>query len=463
MKKNIAIVKLLIPFFLIGCSTGNSSITSNSNDESFSVSNISESSLEKSEESNTSEELISSESSLSSVESSNPQESSNSESLISVNSVTLNETSLEMSVDDSFVTLVATVLPENATNKSVTWSSNNTSVVSVDEGIVTPIGKGNAIITVKTVDGNKTAQCSVIVNEPITIPNYVLHGMFYGDTDWTDKQMVINPYSTTEYMIQGVNLHSDDILKIHMYGDTWYGYSSIKQSVKTGLVTAASSDDNIKVRTTGVYNIYCDYNESDGGHIYFERVDETTPTPSVVNVSGVSLSHSGKYLLVRNEFVITPTVYPANATNKEVFWTSSDTSIATVTSGGRVVAKEKKGTTTITARTSDGNFTASCIVYVTASQYPDYCLNGTVGGVKRTSWNIKYAAIPLNTGKYLIPDVDLVAGDELTVLDNSGARLKNKYNQVYVKSVDKNMSVNIYLDVNDANYNYLTFVTKSGS
>ena len=90
-------------------------------------------------------------------------------------------------------------------------------------------------------------------------------------------------------------------------------------------------------------------------------------------------------------------------------------------------------------------------------------MNGTVGGVKRTSWNIKYAAIPLSTGKYLIPDVDLVAGDELTVLDNSGARLKNKYNQVYVKSVDKNMSVNIYLDVNDANYNYLTFVTKSGS
>ena len=311
---------------------------------------------------------------------------------------------------------------------------------------------------VTTVDGNKTAQCAVSVKQASTSPNYVLHGLYYGDSEWTDKPMVANPYSTTEYMIQGVNLYANDVFKVHMYGETWYGYSAIKSSVKSGLVTAAPSDDNIKVLATGVYDIYCDYNESDGGHIYLAKVDETSST---VSVSGISLSNTGKYLLVRNEFVITPTVYPNNATNKEVRWSSSDESIATVTSGGRVVAKEKRGSTTITAKTVDGNLTATCIVYVSPSQYPDYCLTGTVGGYTRSGISMRYAAIPLDTtGNYLIPDVNLIAGDELTVTNNQGARLRNKYNQIYTKPINENMSVNVYLNVNDANHDYLTFDNK---
>ena len=69
----------------------------------------------------------------------------------------------------------------------------------------------------------------------------------------------------------------------------------------------------------------------------------------------------------------------------------------------------------------------------------------------------------MTTGKYLIPDVELVKGDEITVTNNSGGRLKNKYNQVYTKAVNNNMSVNVYLNVNDANYDYLTFVTKNSA
>ena len=387
------------------------------------------------------------------------------ETNVPVSSVSLNKTSLEMFEDDSSFSLIATVLPDNATNKNVTWSSSNTSVATVFDGSVTPVGVGNTIITVSTVDGNKTAECNVTIKEHITIPNYVLHGLFYGDAEWSDKQMVINPYSATEYMIQGVSLHANDEFKVHMYGDTWYGYSSVKSSTPSGLVGKAQSNDNIKVLTTGVYDIYANYNESDGGHIYLARVDESTPTPSNVNVTGISLSHSGKYLLVRNEFIITPNVYPSNATNKEVTWTSSDTSIATVTSAGRVVASysSKVGSTTITAKTMDGGYTATCIVYVSASQYPDYCLNGVVGGKRVVGWNMKYAAVPLSTGKYLIPDVDLSAGDSLSVLTNSGAKLKNKTYQEYTKSIDQNMSVNIYLDINDVNKDYLTFASKSGN
>lgn len=463
MKKKVVVLSLLMSLFLIGCSTGNSSKSGDSSNENTSFSSEEQSSSNSSKQSSTVSSSMSSSSlfsaSSSSVEASS-SESTSSITHVAVTSVSLNKSSLEMFEDDSSFSLVATVLPSNASNKEVTWSSSNTSVATVYNGSVTPVGVGNVTITVSTVDGDKTATCSVVVKEHQTIPNYVIHGLFYGETEWADKQMVLNPYSTTEYMIQGVSLHADDIFKIHMYGDKWYGYSSVKSSTPSGLVTAAPSDDNIKVLTTGVYDIYSDYNESDGGHIYLARVDGPTGN---ISVTGISLSHSGKYLLTRNEFVITPTVYPNNATNKEVIWTSSDTSIATVTSAGRVIASvnSKVGSTTITAKTVDGNFTATCLVYVSASQYPDYCLTGVLGGKRVVGWNTKYAGLPLGSGKYLIPDVDLLAGDEISIFTNSGATLKNKTNQTYTKLVDKNMSVNVYLDINEANYNYLSFVSKT--
>lgn len=449
MKKKLVILSFLMPLFVASCNSGGSSATSNTISNSQSESSASVTTSQTSQGS----------SQTGSTSGTPTASTSASPTVIPVSSVSLNKSSIEVYDDDSTFSLIATVLPTNATNKEVTWTSSNPSVASVYNGSVTPIGLGTSKITVTTVDGNKTADCMVTVNKRVTIPNYVLHGQFDGDSQWSDKPLVNNPYSTTEYMILGVSLKANDVFKIHMYGETWYGYSHLKSSVPSNLVTAASSDDNIKVLTTGVYDIYCDYNESDGGHIYLARVD----VPGVVSVTGISLSHSGKFLLVRNEFTITPTVYPLNATNKAVSWTSSDTSIATVTSSGRVVASvnSKVGSTTITARTEDGNFTATCVVYVSTSQYPDYCLTGTVGGRSYSGISSRCAAIPLGSGDYLIPDVELVKNDQITVTDNYGARLRDRYNQIYVKSVDRNMSVNVYLNINDVNKDYLSFSPKS--
>jgi fructan beta-fructosidase len=82
-------------------------------------------------------------------------------SAVPAHAVTLNKATTSINVG-STEALVATVLPSNATNKNVTWSSSNTAVATVNSsGVVTATGAGTATITATTVDGGKTASCTV--------------------------------------------------------------------------------------------------------------------------------------------------------------------------------------------------------------------------------------------------------------------------------------------------------------
>ena len=84
---------------------------------------------------------------------------------VHVESVSLNKTQLELAVGGT-ATLTATVLPENASNKSVTWSSSRTSYATVSStGVVTAVAPGTSVITATTVDGKKTASCTVTVRQ----------------------------------------------------------------------------------------------------------------------------------------------------------------------------------------------------------------------------------------------------------------------------------------------------------
>ena len=83
-------------------------------------------------------------------------------------SVTLNSNSESIEIGETFQ-LTETVLPANATNKSVTWSSSNTSVATVVGGLVTGVAVGSAAITVTTVDGGKTATCAITVTQPVMV------------------------------------------------------------------------------------------------------------------------------------------------------------------------------------------------------------------------------------------------------------------------------------------------------
>ena len=87
------------------------------------------------------------------------------EPVIPVESITIDKTEMTLSIGETYA-LSATVLPENASNKKVTWSSSDEEVATVSStGVVTGVAFGSAIITVRTSDGGKTATCSVTVKD----------------------------------------------------------------------------------------------------------------------------------------------------------------------------------------------------------------------------------------------------------------------------------------------------------
>lgn len=121
--------------------------------------------------------------------------------------ITLNKSELSLEIGNS-ETLIATVTPSNVTNGSVTWSSSNTSVVSVNSsGIVTANAAGSAVITASTTDGtNLSAVCSVTVN-PAKIT---------GDVN-NDGEVNIADINTVIDVILGG--HSDHISACDVNGD----------------------------------------------------------------------------------------------------------------------------------------------------------------------------------------------------------------------------------------------------
>ncbi len=91
------------------------------------------------------------------------QQGENNPETVSVTSVTLDNTSVSLEVNKT-LTLTATVSPDNATDKTVTWSSSDETVATVENGNVTAIKEGEATITAKV--GDKTAECKVTVSAP---------------------------------------------------------------------------------------------------------------------------------------------------------------------------------------------------------------------------------------------------------------------------------------------------------
>ena len=255
-----------------------------------------------------------------------------------VTSVSLDKTSATLTEGDE-LTLTATVNPDNATNKNVTWSSSNSAVASVSNGKVTALKAGKATITVKTDDGGKTATCEVTVNAKV----YPVTGV---TLDKTSATLTEGDEITLTATVNPDNATNKNV--------TWSSSNSSVASVSNGKVTALKAGKaTITVKT------------DDGGKT---ATCEVTVNAKVYPVTGVTLDKTSATLTEGDEITLTATVNPDNATNKNVTWSSSDNTVASV-SNGKVTAL-KAGKTTITVKTDDGGKTATCEVTVNAKVYP---------------------------------------------------------------------------------------------
>ena len=238
--------------------------------------------------------------------------------------------------------LIATVLPENATNKTIVWSSGDTSIATVNSsGIVTAKKSGTVRITAKTADGNYQAVCTVTVTKStIAVTGVSISDIAVSMEIGATKQLVatILPANATNY---NVSWSSSD--------------SSVASVNSSGLITANKAGTAIITVTT-----------ADGGYKATCQITVTTPT---VAVTGIAVSPSELDMNVGEKKTLSAEVFPANASNKAVIWESGNSDVAIVSSSGLVTAIAE-GTTYITATTKDGNYLSRCKVTVGESASP---------------------------------------------------------------------------------------------
>lgn len=148
---------------------------------------------------------------------------------------------------------------------------------------------------------------------------------------------------------------------------------------------AETPDYKIEIETNGKTKSQCDaiysisgsvnsttFTNNANGQTKVKKIVVTYDDSGVeeIKVSGVSLSETSKTITEGESFTLAASVAPANASNKNVAWSSSDEAVAKVDKNGEVVSVAP-GTATITVKTIDGNYTASCAVTVTKAEEPE--------------------------------------------------------------------------------------------
>ncbi|OCN01012.1 hypothetical protein A7X67_01510 [Clostridium sp. W14A] len=263
-----------------------------------------------------------------------------------VTGVTLDKTQVTM-IPGASEQLTATVLPADAANKGVSWESSDPVVCTIDStGKITAVGAGQATITVMTQESGYYAECLVTVKIPvsgITLDKTALT-IAKGAND--TLKATVYPSNTTE---PGV-----------MWATSNGGVCTVDQS---GNIHAVNIGGAIISATT-----------KDGLHV------ATCTINVVIPVTGVSVSPGALTLIKGTTGAVTAAVSPSDATDKTVFWTSSDSNIASVDSNGTVSANNV-GTATITVKTEDGGYTASCSVTVKPGTYTVKAIAGNGGSV----------------------------------------------------------------------------------
>ena len=345
---------------------------------------------------------------------------------IKVSSVTLSSSDLTLSQGQT-KSLTATVTPSNADNKSLKWSSSNTSVATVDQsGKVTAVKKGTATIYASATDGSDiNGSCTVTVNA-IKVSSITLSSSNLNISKGQSKTLTatVAPSNAENKTLQW---SSSD--------------SSVATVDQSGKVTA------LKIGSAKIYATATDGSGVKGS---------CTITVEGIKVSSITLSSSNLNISKGQSKTLTATVAPSNADNKSLQWSSSNTSVATVDQNGKVTAV-KGGTATIYATATDGSGTkGSCAVSVEEINVSDITLSPvSLTMTKGQSKTLSATVSPSNAQNKTLKWVS--SNDTVVSVDQSGKVTALKAGTVYITVIatdgsDKRSSCPILVsDPNSAN------------
>ena len=414
---------------------------------------------------------------------------------VHVTDVTLNKSSTSIYVGGTG-TLTATVLPVNADNKTVTWSSDDEEVATVNNGTITGVKEGTATITVTTEDGGFSATCEVSVVKqgfPINGPYVVQFKTNNSDAssvlsaeallgdEVVSTNTLISSITATEKCYKGkqglkfgtgsatgsfsANVYpgaQHEIKTITITSSEWVSSSSVADTGKLILTVNGNqiTDDitpgtdythtfNTPTKVTS-FSVGTTAKRAYLGSVIFAKEGD-------IDVTGVSLNKTALALTEGNSETLTASIIPANATNKNVTWSSDNEEVATVSNSG-FVETLKPGEANITVTTEDGGFTATCTVTVLEqpsgvshiedlipicaaltdkSVTPDsYTFKGTVTGVYGRSFFVQEGSYGMYVYNYENTETMGITKNQVVQVTAKLAKYNNQYEAQGVTSCE---------------------------
>lgn len=270
---------------------------------------------------------------------------------------------IDLTSDTHTQQLSENVLPADATNKAVRWTSSDSTVATVsDTGLVIAIKEGTATITATAKDGS-----GVTATRIVTVTNSEEPEEKVTNIEITNTVKIIDLANGNTLQlsakVEPVSAANREVI--------WTSNNSQVATVdeNTGLVTAVKP---------GLVTITATAKDGSGvtATIIIEVKDTGTETKLV---TGVSLDKNTITLNKGQTANLVATIEPSDASNKKWTWTSDKESVATVDQNGRITAVGE-GEAVITVTTEDGGFTATCKVVVSSNGGSNNNNSGTQGG-----------------------------------------------------------------------------------
>lgn len=254
--------------------------------------------------------------------------------------IDLSTKTINLRKGESYAEQIVNVLPDNYEHKEVVWTSADNSIASVDsEGMITAVKPG--ITTIKYslgYDSSITAECKVIVYDE----NVVYVGGIYYIIDKQKSEATV----TSIYGGKNTSLDAEQVAQCYCYAE------EVPEFI--GVNNPANMDDVFQQATLHVIYGKEEAYKADAWWKRFYKIEGcNAPSDADKKVTSITISQTEATLKPNDTMQLEATVYPTDAANKKILWTSSNEDVAIVTDEGFVLAITE-GEADIIAEASDG-------------------------------------------------------------------------------------------------------------